>query len=245
MSSRNPTLEEVLSIALEAQMGRIHTSIPGRIESYDSSTQKATVKPLVKNVEIPSEGNEIVDDLPVINDVPVIFPRSAGFFLSFKVAPGDLVLLLFCERSVDEWVHGNGENQEPADPRRHSLSDAVCIPGLFPFKKALKNSDTSGVKLGEDSPNGMRLEIAGGKLILTLADQATVVFQLSEAGATMTLGTGIFSPAIAEQLEILWTALVAYLTATAASITALGGAPPAPPPPWVPTIASTKVKVPG
>lgn len=243
--TRNPTLEEVISAAISSRLGALHTSMPGRVESYDASTQKATVKPLIQNVEIPLQGEEIVDILPILHDVPVIFPRSGGFFISFAIQPGDLVLLVFAERSIDVWVHGQGDDVNPVDTRRHDLSDAVCIPGLYPFQKSLKNSSTNGVKLGSDDNGGMRAEITSSELKVTLGSGETVTFSQSDAGASMKLGSGLVSAAIAENLQTLWElGLLPYLTLMAASITALGGNPPAPPPPWTPNIVSTKVKVP-
>jgi hypothetical protein len=243
--TRIPSLVELLTAAIDGRLGGVHTALPGRIESYDASTQKATVKPLIQNVELPAEGAEIVDVLPVLHDVPVIFPRTAGFFLSLAVAPGDLVLLVFLERSADLWLHSQGGDTHPVDPRRHDLSDAVALPGLFPFPRALKHSNTSGVKLGSDAANGLCLELtAAGELKVTLGAQPVLTLAQGGAAAMLTLGTGAVSPAIAENFQVLWTLLTVYLTAMAASITALGGSPPTPPPPWDPTIASMKVKVP-
>lgn len=243
--TRIPTLAEVLTAAIDSRLGLLHTALPGRVESYDAASQKATVKPLIQNVELPDEGAEILDVLPVLHDVPVVFPRTAGFFLSLPVAKGDLVLLVFLERSADLWLHSQGGDTNPVDPRRHDLSDAVAIPGLFPFPRALKNAATDGVKLGGDAANAMRLEItAGGEFKVTVGSQPTLTLSQAGAAALLTLGTGAVSPAIAENMQVLWTLLTGYLTAMAASITALGGAPPTPPPPWDPTIASMKVKVP-
>jgi hypothetical protein len=70
--------------------------------------------------------------MPVINNVPVIWPRTSLGSISFPLTHGDGVLLIFSERSLDEWL-SNGGALAPNDPRQFDLSDAIAIPGLFSF----------------------------------------------------------------------------------------------------------------
>ncbi len=131
-----PTFTDVLRLAVGQRLRDLHVSMPGRVESYDAATQEASVQPLIK-VAL-SDGKSAT--LPVINGVPVIWPRGGGAILSFPIQPGDTVLLVFGERSLDEWLQQGGE-VAPADPRSHDLSDAVAIPGLYPFSEPGEASD--------------------------------------------------------------------------------------------------------
>lgn len=243
VDSRTPTLEEVIRTAFLRLTDGVHTSLPGRIESYDSSSQKADIKPLIKNVLVPVDGPEIVEELPVLPDVPVIFPRSGRFFISLDLQPGDMVLLVFIERSIDRWSQGQGDDTNPIDLRRFSLADAVAIPGLFPFPRALHSSSTDGVKLGEDAVNGIRLEIAGGKLSVTKNGLPVVVFD--ETG--IALGTAEVHGMIAEQMEVLWGLLSVWLgTHTHRVGSAESLVPTQTPaiPPFNPSIIAQKVRIP-
>lgn len=114
--------------AVEAVTNQIHTALPGRIESYDHEKQKADVKPLLKRVYKDGE----VLDVPVVPSVPVVFPRGNSSSLTFPLKKGDGVLLVFAERSLDKWL-SEGGIVAPDDPRKFDLTDAVAIPGLYPF----------------------------------------------------------------------------------------------------------------
>lgn len=132
-------LTELLRLAVESGLSDIHTCLPGTVESYDFATQKASVKPSIKKAYRDGE----TASMPVIEGVPVVFPRSGGASLTFPVESGDGVLLLFSERSLENWLQQGGE-QEPGDPRRMDLSDAIAIPGLYSFAEdgpAANNTD--------------------------------------------------------------------------------------------------------
>ena len=75
--------------------------------------------------------------------VPCIFPYSitSNLSLTFPVSEGDQCLLIFSQRSIDNW-HKLGGIQDPVEdkyPRAHSLSDAIAILGLIPKSEAIKN----------------------------------------------------------------------------------------------------------
>ena len=150
---------DIISSAIKSVISGMHTCLPGRIESYDYTTQKANVLPLLRDVY--SDGEEI--DMPVIIDVPVIFPAIGSVGLTFPVNPGDGVLLVFAERSIDKWLSLGGV-VTPDDPRRFDLSDAVAIVGLNPFTEASQADNNDDVTLMNDSAK-LKLQ-SGGKVAL-------------------------------------------------------------------------------
>lgn len=121
-------LTDVLNLSMNNMMAGLHTALPGRIVAYDYTKQKAQVKPMISKKY--RDGR--TESLPVIVNVPVIFPRSSGASLTFPVNNGDYVLLIFSERSMENWLALGGE-QEPGDTRKYDLTDAIAIPGLYPF----------------------------------------------------------------------------------------------------------------
>lgn len=122
------SLPNVIKMAIENRLAGVHVSLPAKIESYDPATQKANIKPLIKREY--QDGTK--ESLPVINNVPVIWPGMTTGILSFPVKAGDTVLAVFSERSLDVWLSKGGE-VEPNDRRKHDISDAIAIPGLFSF----------------------------------------------------------------------------------------------------------------
>jgi hypothetical protein len=133
------TLPELIKQAVENRVSQVHTSIPGRVESYDASKRKASIKPLVKRRY--RDGR--VDDMPVVVNVPVVFPEGGGARITFPVSRGDTGLLVFAERSIDVWLSRGGD-VDPNDFRKHDISDGVFIPGLHPFNSA-PSADASSV----------------------------------------------------------------------------------------------------
>lgn len=127
--SNTPKMSEVLRMALDARLQDVHVALPGRVESYSDSTQRAIVQPLIKRGYPDETGARAVELLPAIADVPVVFPGSGGRRIKWTIEAGDIVLLVFCSASIDQWLAKGGE-VDPADDRRHSLSDAIAIPGL-------------------------------------------------------------------------------------------------------------------
>lgn len=157
------TLADLLRLSTARSLLDVHVSMPGRIESYDAGKQEASVQPLIK-VAL-ADGSEA--SLPVINHVPVVWPRGGGAILSFPLQSGDKVLLVFSERSLDEWLQQGGE-VAPADPRAHDLSDAVAIPGLYPFSEP-----------GDADDRDALLRFRGGELRLSPDGRIQLKNQLS------------------------------------------------------------------
>ena len=108
---------------------RIYTSMPAIVRNVEQfgGAQSVDVQPLISRVY--EDRSSLAS--PIIYEVPVMFPSAGGGLLSFPIAVGDTVLLLFSMRSMEEWLAGGGDEAIPADTRHHSLTDAIAIPGLY------------------------------------------------------------------------------------------------------------------
>jgi hypothetical protein len=151
-------------------------AIPARVEKYTANPPKVDVKPLIKDTMVDDEGNQIAISVPIIQSVPVHFPGGGKFRITFPIAVGDEVLLIFSERSIDKWAVLGGE-VDPKDPRRHALSDAIAIPGLRNFKNALEDVSTTSMKLGEDD-SGLQIELSPTEI--NLADGTNGVARIGD-----------------------------------------------------------------
>ena len=125
---RRRSLSEPLRRALRQASSEMHVALPAQIERYDHTEQRADVLPLLRRVYVDGE----VQGMPVVPDVPVVWPRSGGAQMTMPVRRGDTVLLVFTDRSIDRWL-AQGGDVTPDDRRQHDLSDAVAVPGLVPF----------------------------------------------------------------------------------------------------------------
>jgi len=138
---------DILKQAIEGHLDTIHTAIPGYITAYDYTTKKASVQPAIKRVF--ADNTQL--KLPIITNVPVVWPGTSKGVLHFEITPGkDSCLLVFSERSLENWLSTDptSGDTEPGDPRQFSLADAICIPGLFSLSSPGKVGTTGkGVEL--------------------------------------------------------------------------------------------------
>lgn len=114
----------------------LRVALPGEIVSYDHTQQRASVRPLIRKKYKDGE----VAPLPVIHQVPVVWPRGTDSALTMPLKAGDGVGLIFQDRSLDEWLSSGGMST-PNDSRQHDLSDAIAIPGLCSFNDADGSED--------------------------------------------------------------------------------------------------------
>ncbi len=156
--SRSPTMAEVLRLAVEYHTRDLWTALPGKIDKFNASNQIADVKPLVQNLTATEDGEELAEPLPIIPNVPVWWPRSGGFYTTFPVKAGDFCLLIFFSRSIDKYLEGDGEDQDPGDFRTHDLTDAIALMGFSPKSQAITDYDEDAAVLALEG--GTRVRVA-------------------------------------------------------------------------------------
>jgi hypothetical protein len=203
--------------------------MPARIVSYDFTTQKASVQPTVNKKWTDGTTSE----MPIINEVPVIFPSAGGASVSFPVLAGDTCLLVVCERSITEWLLSGGL-ATPLDPRKLDLTDAVAIPGLIPFNGQFPNRtnntdfliEYAGASITITELGAIKINtattLALGTPAVELIDQLITVFTAEQAAfAKLGIDPGLLT---ATKTDCLAAAL-ACTTAVAALNTIKGTLP--------------------
>lgn len=135
---QTPDLGALLAEAVAFARGSMATAIPATVVVYDHVLQRVTVKPVVSGrYKDPSTDVLIPFPLPTLANVPVAFPSSTGFAITWPLFPGDTVYLVMADSSLDEWKSTGAQENVPQDIRRFDLSDAVAIPGLRPFARPI------------------------------------------------------------------------------------------------------------
>jgi len=124
------TLAGVVRAAMEARLEGLYTALPGRVVRYDATKQVADVLPTLKRPIRTADGGTVLEELPILPAVPLVFLAAGGFRLTLPVLEGDPVLVLFTMRAHAEWRR-TGEVADPGDTRLHHLGGAVAIPGLL------------------------------------------------------------------------------------------------------------------
>ncbi len=132
----------------ESLATQLRVAMPGIIQSFDPNAITCTVSPAIRGIMPTPEGTN-PSDLPLLVDVPVIFPRGGGCTMTFPVKPGDECLLVFSDRCIDFWWQSGGV-QESVDPRQHDLSDAFAIIGPQSQAKKISGISTSAAQFRSD-----------------------------------------------------------------------------------------------
>lgn len=183
----------------------LHVSLPCRVERYDSALQVVDVQPLIKDSHEGFDGERVYTDYPVIPNVPVLFPGGGGMRITFPIAAGDTVLVVFGDRSHDRWQHGTPGVNEPVDDHRHHLTDAYAIPGLHSNAAPWSGAEAGVITLGSDA--GAPEFVATAQRVLTELERIATAFNThvhtgvttgpGSSGTTATPITGLQAPASA------------------------------------------------
>lgn len=120
--------EEANRLMLEGWQSGMWTAMPGIVQSVDFTAMTCEVQPSIKGAIQQSDGTVVSVNYPLLVDVPIVFPQAGGFILTFPMAAGDEVLVVFASRCIDAWWQSGGV-QLPMEARMHDLSDGFCIPG--------------------------------------------------------------------------------------------------------------------
>lgn len=179
------TLSDAVGSAIDYKLANVNTALPAQIVSYDYVKRMASVQPVLNKVY--TDGT--IQQMPIVSNVPVVFPGNNVFNFTFPVLVGDYCLLVCSQRSLDDWIYQGGI-VSPTDPRKFSLSDAIAIPGLMPFSTssaADNNTDFilafKGTEIRINSNGDLNIQ-SSANLNLSSAQSITI-----KTGTTVAIGT--------------------------------------------------------
>ena len=144
-------------------MFNMRCCIPCIVQSYNAANGTVECQPAVRE-KIINQNEEIeYKNLPLLINVPVVFPSSDSWSVTFPIKKGDECLVFFSDLSIDNfWEKGNVQN--PVEDRRHDLSDGIAIPCNLSLTKGRKTAD------------GLLLSSSGASVLIKSSD---VVFTCS------------------------------------------------------------------
>lgn len=210
--------EEAMRIALDGRQSSLWTAMPGLIVSVDYAKMTCSVQPAIQGTISNPDGTTENVNLPVLVDVPIVYPGAKGYVLTFPLTAGDEVLVVFASRCIDSWWQSGGI-QKAAEFRMHDLSDAFAIPGPRSVPNVVPSISSTGMVLRNEAGT-VYVEIASDgkvKIVttagLTVAGDTTITGNLIVSGnisGTNIAASGVLSGASA--------AIVGSLTAGGVSI---------------------------
>lgn len=137
--------EETVRSALDARLAGLWTALPGIVQSFDAATQTVSVQPAIQAARILTDGTRETVTLPLLVDVPVVFPGGGGLVLTMPVAAGDEALVVFSARCIDAWWQSGGV-QPAMEARLHDLSDGFALIGPRAKANALSGVSTTAAQ---------------------------------------------------------------------------------------------------
>lgn len=165
---RDPDIVEGVQSVVRGERAEQRTAIPGVVQSYDIATQRANVQ---SGVQLQLLDGSTISDVMFVN-VPVVFPGAGGYSIHYPLADGDECLVIFAERSIDEWLARGGYDRVAQDTRRFSAADAVCIPGLRSAPNVLPANARPADALCVASADGaVRMEVRAGGVVTIFANE--------------------------------------------------------------------------
>lgn len=126
----------------EAKALELRVSAIGVINSYNAENSTAEIQLVAKEGMIDKDGNVESKALPILPDVPIVFPHSKEHAITFPIKEGDECLVIFGDRAIDAWWQSGGVQEQNID-RIHSLSDAIAYVGPYSQKTKLGTGGSS------------------------------------------------------------------------------------------------------
>lgn len=186
---QDDSLETLIRMGVAHLMTDFRVALPGTVERVISgATRLVDVRPMISVRYYEAEN---VTDLPVIQRVPLVEPRTASAFISLPVSKGDPVLMVFSDRALENWIKSDGAVPvEPLDTRSHDLTDAFAILGGWPEAMSGNRPGANPNDLDIQVESGVKILIGNGAdELLDILDQFIDLFEETMAGLFKTYQT--------------------------------------------------------
>lgn len=149
---------------LAGHQAGIFTALPGIYQGAGKGNQTANVKAAIKGKVLNQSGAWEDREMPLLINLPIVWPGGGNFQLTFPLASGDEGLIVFAQRCIDSWWQSGGV-QSQAELRMHDISDGFFIPAMLSQSKAPSTAaSTSTVQL-RSADGATYIEVAPGNLV--------------------------------------------------------------------------------
>lgn len=168
MADRNSILndqEQAMRLMLDGRQSLIWTCCPGIVESVDWAQMTCEVQPAIQGIVSNEDGTQTFVNLPLLLDVPIVFPSAGGFTITMPLAAGNEVLVVFASRCIDAWWQSGGI-QKPIEYRMHDLSDGFAFPGPKSLPNVVPAISTTALQIRNDVGTSYIEMSADGKIKL-------------------------------------------------------------------------------
>mgnify|MGYP003588401592 FL=1 len=157
LNERSPDMLQIIKDAIRGELANLWTSLPCIVDSYDPNAVTVVVQPTIKIPVKKINGSVELVQLPLLMDVPVMFPCAGGFTITHPINVGDECFVSFASRNIDIWWQSGGV-QNPFDTRKHDLSDGFAFFRPQSQANKIENISTTDLEIRNDA-NTCKIQI--------------------------------------------------------------------------------------
>jgi hypothetical protein len=166
MTKERTRLDKAFEDIFEELLKGKHTINIGEVTSFQKTKPpKASVQIVLKRL---FEGEDEARLVGILDDCPIIYPGAGDWWLTFDLKVGSNVLILYNERSIEDWLDQGGII-EPSKTRTFSESDAIIIAGILPDPDNFDSIDDDCISLRKKD-NSLFLKLFNGGITARLED---------------------------------------------------------------------------
>lgn len=162
----------------------IRVCIPAKIVSIDYDKMTCQCQPLIREKMRLSSGEYAGIDLPLLLDVPIVYPGSLNYSITFPLNVDDEGLVIFSDMCIDTWWQ-SGDVQDQFEVRRHDLSDGFFIPAQMSQPRKYSVIDQQNLEIRHrPTGNGIKVGSTGASFTgnATISNDLTVNGNLTVIG---------------------------------------------------------------
>lgn len=151
---------DLIRAAIEARLATTHVAFPAQVTRWNAAANEVDVRPALDRATKRIDGSILSESLPVIPSVPVQWPRSSAYGVTFPLEVDDWVTVIVADRSIAEWRR-TGDAGDPKHVGTHRLDGAIAVPGVYPDAEVLGAEfvPTTGIRVGSLTANGPHVVI--------------------------------------------------------------------------------------
>lgn len=200
----------------------VFTALPGVVKAFNSVTMTADIQLAVKFPRRNGDGSAEYEEAPILGDVPIVYPRGGGFQMTFPLAAGDGVLVVFSTLDTGAWETSGLAPSEPLNLIRGGLNSCVALPGwnaiTAPMSPLDATSRESKGMIGKDG--GLHVELSDAHVDVVDVTDVTALKDVALAEGVynaLALLFDAWTPVANDggaALKAKWTAFKASLEAT-------------------------------
>lgn len=146
-----PRLPTYIKNQNERRERSMQTAFPAKVVGWKPSTNVVELEPQFIETWVNRDGTRQSEpqDFPNIQNVPVLFPRSGSWSITFPIETGSFGLVVCTKYALDVW-RSQGQPRDPRDLRRFGMSGAVFHPvNLHPNNSAISGVDSNFMILSD------------------------------------------------------------------------------------------------